>query len=198
MKAVVEYGKYQEYLKKILYGLHAGVILLAIIGVGIYKYVGLLSENMADTFFTPEVLADYFFKVILVWAIFYFVKKLWITKAVDRFYDVEGVDENYWFLPCLYNTRIYNSWFGNILIDEDTLWFNANRVSKEPVKFKANCSDLKISVHQEPYNVFAKFLWGETAVLELEDLRNKKKARFLVPNPEAVSQELLRVVNRKE
>ena len=198
MKAVIEYAKYQENLKKILYGLHAGVFLLAIIGVGVYKYIGLAAENMSNTFFTPEVLADYFFKVILVWAIFYFVKKLWISKTIERFYDVEGVEEEYWFLPCIYNTYIFNSWFGNLLIDNQSLWFNANRVSKDPVKFKAKLEDINITVQNEQRNIFAKILWGETEVLEVEDLRNKIKARFLVPNPRAVETALLDVIKRKE
>lgn len=198
MKAVIEYGVYQEYLKKILYGLHLGVVVLAIIGVGIYKYMVLFFQGIQETFFTPEVLADYFFKVILVWAIFYFAKRLWITKTIDHFYDNDGIEERYWFLPCVFNTGIYNSWFGNILIDEQTVWFNANRVSKEPVKFKADRENIQICVQKEPKNLLAKILWGETDVLEIEDVHSKKKARFLVPNPQAVAKALSEVIQRKD
>ncbi len=106
MKPIISYEMYQKYLNKIIYSLNIEVLCFVILGVGIYQYVSLWQVGALYMFFESEMLATYFFRVTLIWALFYFGKKIVITRKIDMLYNQDNVEEDDWYLPCIVKTKI--------------------------------------------------------------------------------------------
>ncbi len=197
MKPIISYEMYQKYLNKIIYSLNIEVLCFVILGVGIYQYVSLWQVGALYMFFESEMLATYFFRVTLIWALFYFGKKIVITRKIDMLYNQDNVEEDDWYLPCIVNTKIYNSHFGYIFADNAVLWVQENRVSDEPVKFKGRIEEIRVLVEIDKKNFWAGVLWGDKEILVLEDMNRGKRIELLVPNPQGIQRAMLENIKTK-
>ncbi len=184
MKAIIDFDSYDSQLNPIIYTFNTWLIGASIIGASLYTLIfDILASR--DGSINSEVFANLFFRGMLSWAAVYMLKKIWLNKTIKRAFDTQGVPESYYFLPCFYNTGIYNTTFGNIIIEDNKLYFQSNRVSKDPILFKSNLDDVKITTDYESKNILCRIFWGDPQILVITDTSNHTSAKFLAPDPKA-------------
>ncbi len=184
MKAIIDFDSYDSQLNPIIYTFNPWLIGASVIGASVYTFIADSMTNI-DGSTNYEFMATLFFRAMLTWAAIYMLKKMWLNNIIKRAYDTQGITDNYYFLPCFYNTGIYNTNFGNIFIDGRKLYFQSNRVSKDPVLFKCQFENIEISTTYEANNILCRIFWGDPKVLIVRDTATNKIAKFLAPDPEA-------------
>lgn len=183
MKPIVAKAIYMKYLGRLIYRLHWEFLAVAFLGVFLYEWMNLqfIGNGVLDMeTFLPTV----FFRSVIIWALFYFAKRLYLTMMVDRIYSGENDDSDTWFIPAGMGTKVVTTVIGRICVDSSTVYFMSERVKKDPILFKVPKADLDIQVVLEERNVLLPLFWGDKEVLELRNVVTGEVVRFLIPNPE--------------
>lgn len=183
MKPIVSKAIYMKHLGRLIYRLHWEFLAVAFLGVFLYEWIFLQFVNGA-TLQLETFMATVFFRSIIVWAVFYFGKRLYLTMMVDRIYAGESEEGDTWFIPAGLGTKVVTTQIGRLCVDSKDVYFLSERVKKDPVLFRIPRAAVDIRVVLEERNIILPLLWGEREVLELKNASTGEVQRLLIPNPE--------------
>ncbi len=183
MKPIMAKAIYMKHLGRVIYRLHWEFLAVAFLGVFLYEwfYLHLVNQGILEL---ESFIATVFFRSVIVWAVFYFGKRLYLTTMVDRIYSGESDDGDTWFIPAGLGTKVFTTQIGRLCVDSGSVYFLSERVKKDPVLFEIPKTQVDIHVVLEDRNVMLPLLWGEKEVLELKNVSTGEAVRLLIPNPE--------------
>ncbi|NDL67394.1 hypothetical protein [Anaerotalea alkaliphila] len=204
MKPVIEKSKYESMLDRRMYKFP----LLLIIVTFLFTYflpvlMQLVRTRSTQDLFTPMLFSNSFFRGIVIGVALYYIMRMMVYRSVKQSHELESVTDpefaDAWFLPCAMGQRLDKVRLGNLIFNGDTYYFQPNKQFTQDLPFKGSMTEepLHVEVTDNTRNWPLRILAGDTRVLTLRSQSGIHQGDFLVPDPEAVREELERFLNER-